>query len=454
VTRKHRFAIAAAVAAALLLAWWLRRDTADTPPATATSAPRAEAAIPAAAAPLPRPRAAADMRAVVADAKAPIIDEVLLEKSEVCDGEENLVTVKARAPDPEDEPFLRYMIAGSTGRSVIVHGSSEPGAHAHAEVIAFGRNGVSTSVPLPRFTVKPCKAPHKLLLTYRMLPNRPAEIELTATLVAHGAPRPLQPVRFVWTFGDGTTTETSVPVEVHDYSRRPQQTLMSSFVVGCTAYAQSGEKVEGRTSLELTNLAFETFAYKGVVKLSGELVPRFAEVDAAGAVTQRIRLWHSHDRPVQIQRLTRTRLAMGQRPAAEDVSTSVLGIAQIGAGQTAESRPIRLDAAEDREVYGFEYHVEGVTDDGWPVSGNFAIMRPPPPPTPERHTPVLDPVLRAKILRARELLARQFVTDEDIWRLEREGLMTDLVIEPAAPPREPPPRRPPAPPPPPPPPPR
>jgi hypothetical protein len=449
VTRRHRFAIAATAAAVLLLAWWLRRDTEDTPTATAASAPPAVAATPAAAAPPPRDRSAAGMRAVVADAKAPIIDAVVLEKSEVCDGEENLVTVKAHAPDPEDEPFLRYMIAGSTGRSVVVRGSSDPGAHDHAEVIAFGRNGVSTSVPLPRFQVKPCKAPHKLLLTYRMLPNRPAELELTATLVAHGASQPFQPVRFVWTFGDGTTSETSVPVEVHDYSRRPQQTLMSSFVVGCTAYAASGEQVEGRTSLELTNLAFETFAYKGVVKLSGELAPRFAEVDADGVVTQRIRLWHSHDRAVQIRRLSRTRLAMGQRPIAEEVSASVLGISQIGPGQTAESRPIQLDTHEAREVYGVEYHVEGVTDDGWPVSGNFAIMRPPPPPTKERHTPVIDPVLKAKILRARELLARQFVTDEDIWRLEREGLMTDLEIEPAEPSREPPPPRPPAPPPPP-----
>jgi hypothetical protein len=79
------------------------------------------------------------------------------------------------------------------------------------------------------------------------------------------------------------------------------------------------------------------------------------------------------------------------------------------------------------------------------VSGNFALMRPPPRPTPQGHTPVIDPVLKAKILRARELLNKQFVTDEDIWRLEREGLMTDLEIEPADPPRAPAPPRPPAP---------
>lgn len=235
---------------------------------------------------------------------------------------------------------------------------SDPGAGNHTQVIAFGRNGVSTTAPLPPFRVKPCKAPHKLLLTYRMMPNRSGEIEVTAALVAHGASQPFQPVRFVWTFGDGTTTETSAPVEVHDYSRRPQKSLTSTFVVGCTAYSQAGEKVEGRVGL------------------------------------------------------------------------------------TAESQAIRFDTHQERDVYGIEYYVEGVTDDGWPASGNFAIMQPPRPPTPENHTPVIDPVLEAKILRARELLGKPYVTDEDIWRLEREGLMTDLQIEPADPPRVPPPARP------------
>src|SRR5262249_56982 len=152
----------------------------------------------------------------------------------------------------------------------------------------------------------------------------------------------------------------------HDYSRRPQRSLMSSFVVGCTAYAASGEKVEGRTSLELTNLAFETFAYKGVVKLVGELEPRFPQADAAGAGTDRIRLWHFHDRPTQIRRLQRTKLVVGGRSTVEEISPSVLGISQIGAGQTAESQPIRIDFRQEPDVYSVEFYVEGVTDDGWP----------------------------------------------------------------------------------------
>ena len=47
--------------------------------------------------------------------------------------------------------------------------------------------------------------------------------------------------------------------------------------------------------------------------------------------------------------------------------------------------------------------------------------------------PGLEPVLLAKIKRARELLHQEFVTDEDIFRLEREGRFQDLKVEPAPP---------------------
>jgi very-short-patch-repair endonuclease len=56
-------------------------------------------------------------------------------------------------------------------------------------------------------------------------------------------------------------------------------------------------------------------------------------------------------------------------------------------------------------------------------------MRPPPRPTKENSTPVTDPVLMAKVKKARELLGQPFVTDEDLWRLEREGRFDDLKVQ-------------------------
>src|SRR5690349_488437 len=107
-TRRHRLEIGVAAVAALLLVWWFHRGGGGATAAAPASAPRAAAVTPEVIAPQ-RYRSSSEVRAVVADAKAPVIDEVVLEKSEVCEGEENLVTVKAHSPDPEDDPFLHYM---------------------------------------------------------------------------------------------------------------------------------------------------------------------------------------------------------------------------------------------------------------------------------------------------------------------------------------------------------
>ncbi|HEX8539956.1 MAG TPA: hypothetical protein VF664_21015, partial [Cystobacter sp.] len=50
----------------------------------------------------------------------------------------------------------------------------------------------------------------------------------------------------------------------------------------------------------------------------------------------------------------------------------------------------------------------------------------PPRPTQDNSTPLTNPMLIAKVKRARELLHQEFVTDEDLLRLEREGRFADL----------------------------
>ena len=75
-------------------------------------------------------------------------------------------------------------------------------------------------------------------------------------------------------------------------------------------------------------------------------------------------------------------------------------------------------------VYGVSYFVFGTSQDGHRVSGSFSVLRPTKKPTKEDHVAVEDPVLVAKIREARQLLHQEFVTDEDIWRLERAGKLT------------------------------
>jgi hypothetical protein len=100
---------------------------------------------------------------------------------------------------------------------------------------------------------------------------------------------------------------------------------------------------------------------------------------------------------------------------------------------------VSLDTSAEPDVVSLTYALEGTSADGHRARGTFSIMRPPPRPTKENSAQVTDPVLLAKIKRARELLNQPYVTDEDLWRLEREGRLADLKVEPASPASAPPP---------------
>jgi hypothetical protein len=58
----------------------------------------------------------------------------------------------------------------------------------------------------------------------------------------------------------------------------------------------------------------------------------------------------------------------------------------------------------------------------------------PPEADQENSAPVMDPVLKQKILAARRILNTPYVTDEDLFRLEREGKFADLPPLPPQPP--------------------
>ena len=87
-----------------------------------------------------------------------------------------------------------------------------------------------------------------------------------------------------------------------------------------------------------------------------------------------------------------------------------------------------LDTETDPDVISCNYYLAGESAEGLPVVGSFSVMRPPPTPSRENSRVVTDPVLSAKIQRARELLGRDVVSDEDLFALERDGKLDDLVV--------------------------
>ncbi len=402
------------------------------------------AAPPAGDAPRPEPGARAgavvkrlaELRfaAVNDDPDAPIIDEIVLEKAEVCRGEENLVSVRAHTRNHDDDALLHYMIVADTGASVPVRLQTRDDERTgvQRQILVFGKNNAMTSVFLPDYVVKDCDPERQLFIKARLLANTEGHFEFTAHIKDVAAAAPMRPVRWRWTFPDGEPVETEVPFAAHDFEARPQDTLYAQLLVKCEAIAADGETVVGRTAVQLLNPAFEEWSVKRLVRLSALMNPRFPELGPTGVVEQEVRIWHHRREPV---RLTRVLVVMNPLPTSpsaargpivqEATPVSVLGTDVVPPGAGIRQK-MRLDTTMFPELYSVDYLIEGVSAEGAQAHGNFSVMRPPPRPTRDNSQPVLSAYMRAKILRARELLGKEFVTDEDIWTLEREGKMADL----------------------------
>lgn len=433
--RRAAFVALAVVALGLFLLLRPGRDERPRPgpsaPATAALRSEPEAARTAAAPPASGP-------ARVAGA-APVIDAIEVEKPEVCSGEENLVTVRAHTPDGTD-PFLHYAVGGLTGAQVPVRVFRNPdGTYELPEVSVFGRDNVATRVPMPAFRVKDCEPLRAVHIQSRALPNAPSEFEFYARLIEVGAKGkpdapPFKPKRFYWSFGDGTSDVTDRPFVAHSYRTRPQNSLYAQLLVTVEVKSEANDKLVGRASLELLNSSFEDFDKRRIVSLTAAPEPRFPELSKDGLVRQTFRLSHQRPTPVRITRVRAVRHFNHEEPTppAETAVEDALGLTEIPPGD-GTSVSIVLDTRREPDVFSVTYQLEGVSPEGYAVRGSFSLMRPPPPPTKNSNTPVDDPVLLAKIKRAREILRQEFVTDEDLWRLEREGKFSDLSGPPKAP---------------------
>jgi hypothetical protein len=215
--------------------------------------------------------------------------------------------------------------------------------------------------------------------------------------------------------------------------------MYSQVLVQVEVRGDGDEVVIGRMNLQLINPVYEDFAAKGVVSLLIRLDPRFPEMGSDGVVRQGVRVFHLRPDPVHIDKVWvfRNKTGSTDTPKPEGISPeSLLGSSTIPPGRGADIQ-LKLDTKENPNLFSVDYQLEGRDAEGHPVRGAFSIMRPPDRPTRDNSTPVVDPQLKAKIVAARKILNTEYVTDEDIWRLEREGKFADLVLPPPLePPRQ------------------
>jgi hypothetical protein len=373
-----------------------------------------------------QPFAASPQSTASAAVAPPQFDLVRVEKEEVCEGEENLITVHAHTTDGNDA-FLHYTVAGEAGAQVPVRAYvGRDGNPPPQYAVAFSKDNVATRIELPPYRVKNCRPTRILIVTMRMLPNSVGERELTATVRTLDG-EPFVPAWYEWSFGDGEAGVTPGPIAVHDYSALPQKTAFSDLLVKVKAFDGNGQSVEGRLPLHIRNVAFAT-RLRGMATIFAEPVPRFPEAGAGGIARQRFRLWHAEDGPVQVAGATLSRFFLppseGGAPAAPTTvsldHTRVLRHTEIPPGTFVEES-LEYDFGAEPAVYAVTFAVQGVTASGMQARGELAVLRPPPRPTRDNSIPIQDPAMMRKIRRAMTILNQETVSQEDIWRLEREG---------------------------------
>jgi hypothetical protein len=365
------------------------------------------------------------------EADPPVIDEISAEKSEVCEGEDNLITVRAHAKDPHDNGYLRYVIAGQVGSQVAVRSFMRSRGDPAQLVQVIGRSNKTTTAELPPFQVRKCKVSHVLTITMRLLPNTADQYEFVAQVRDSDPHDRFVPVQYAWDFGDKTTERSYRASVTHHFEPPDEDAVVSRFLVTAEAIDSKGQKVVGRLQANLPNSEFENLKYKGVLVLSYSMNPPFPKMDAAGVIEQKVRIWHHQPYPVRLRHvaltgtLKRDEGAIHLRDAdpAEILGTSSVPSAGIEA-------VVRFDTKMDEKIAMIDYLVTGEAADGTPAVARFSMMRPPDQPTRESAIAVTDATLNAKVLKARELLNQEFVTDEDILTLEREGAFAGLRVDP------------------------
>ncbi|MDF2697678.1 MAG: hypothetical protein K0S65_6061, partial [Labilithrix sp.] len=253
--RRRRAVLLAAAALALgaaLVFLFPRRKAA--PP---VAGPPATSAAPSVAALVGAGPTSIDEPAPAQEQQSPV-ESVKVEKPVVCEGEENLITVRLR--DGAGDHAQRVLVGSVPGvrvplrRWLSASGSVEP-----AEVVAFGASGATYMAAVPPYEVRRCKDEPQWLVEARPLPNAIDTFELRVRSVAPPGGEQDKTLRSVrWDYGDGQQDRGASLTTTHSFARREQSNAYSYMLVEAEIEQADGRRARARTSLELVNLAAQS----------------------------------------------------------------------------------------------------------------------------------------------------------------------------------------------------
>lgn len=355
---------------------------------------------------------------------APIIDSITVEKTSLCRGEDNQVTVRAHDPKGADDKWLHVLIDGHAGASQpLPYWSSE--GQMPRKVAVYGKNNASvTYADVPPVTVLDCLVPQWVQVVHELVPNTEDTFRFLARVIPKGKPDKVEACSFEWDFGDGASATTQDAWTEHAFLDRPQDGLESVFQIRVRVLpCDGGSPIIGRAAIALTNIYAMEKEAKHVSGLVVVADPRYPERGNDGVVRQTalIRTWERD--PVHITRVSYTDTIPTNGFGAPTEPTAVSAASFLGTttvGREWVRVPVSYDTKQEPNWAMRRWEIEGTASDGTPVYGSFTLMNP-PKLDPEKSPKVTDPAFKERLLAAMKILGRDQVSDEDLMRLEEEG---------------------------------
>lgn len=343
----------------------------------------------------------------------PLIQDVVVDKPQVCPGEDLLVM--ARTIDPGDaEESVDVWINGQTGHTQYLQFTGLPGPRV-IEVTAALRGQIARAQATVE--VVACDAGRQFpVITARPNPYQHLTVDLD---IANAQAFADQSPTYIWDFGDGQSTQTTVPVVSHFYGDAlDRDTLYSVFQAQVTVRRSGQDDVAAHTTITIQNMyAFNK--QRGFIQPPVE--PHTPEVRLAqDTFSAAYTITNLEDQPL---RLTSRWLEYqhcdpdkhATRRAPENVSID------IGGGQDL-AQQLDLPAQQvPNDVCGLAVYHTGSMPDGLKVyAGVYFAVR----DNPLMQERVQDAALRQVL---NQVVAEGLVTDPtriteaDLYRLAREG---------------------------------
>jgi len=307
----------------------------------------------------------------------PMIDQVSVDKKEVCRGEDNFATVKAHTLDGADYYLRIGMTDPESGRMlqgtrIPFHLDRQP---THPIRVSVEGRRRASFVDLPEIRVKDCDVPRRVNIVTRRSFDASDRVQFTASVAETRQPSsfdnaPFAPVSYEWDFGDGQTEVTTSADVMHSYEARSQASVVSVFLVHVRLKERGDRQIEGAITVPLTNRGFVPLIHENTVLVSAGVTRKEGSDEP-----QKIWLYHGYPQTVTIDRVEVVETAegpQGEVTRREIARDTVLGFSSLAAG---ESRVLpTLDAVLTRAGRARSLVITGHTDDGKAATGSIALV--------------------------------------------------------------------------------